>query len=118
MADQEALQRLRSQFQHVYLEITACHRRILAWFEEAKATEPTTTEVADLVKEILVDEFEYRSSTGDVPRVDSFTDEELKYRTGNVERLSNIGEEMIRLGTAVELKLMKLRYLLAGNQLQ
>ena len=120
MTDQETLETLRGHFQRVYDAIISCQQRVSKWFEEAKTIEPETDEICELVKEILLYELEYQRSinAGDLPPVEKFTDEELEKRIGSVERLSKIGEEMIRLGTAIEMRVLKLRYLLAGNQIQ
>ena len=118
MADQETLNRRRVQFQELYDSIIACQKQFFAWFEEAKTTELKTEEIYQVIEEILIDEQHYRRLVNDLPNVETFTTEQLENRIGEVSRLFEIGEEIIRLGTVLEMKVTKLRYLLDGNQLQ
>ena len=118
MPDQETLNRWRFQVQELYDSIIGCQKQFFAWFEEAKAIAPQTDEMSQLIKDVFIDELHYRRWINDLPRVEELTPEELENKRAEVQRLYNIGEEIVRLGTALEMKVTKLRYLFDGNQIQ
>jgi hypothetical protein len=115
MADEKTLTIARAQLQRVYDAIVGCQSQFFAWFEAAKATERKTDEIYWQIEKIMVDEVFYHCWIKDLPKVEEFTAAEMEQRTGKAERLLYIAEEIIQLGSTLQIDLTKLQSLATGK---
>ena len=109
MANHELVEARRAQFREVYDSILATQKQFSGWFQQAKKVRPRNKDMWQLINEIHIDEWCYQRCVSDLPKVEHFTPDEIENRTGAVSRLCEIGEEIIRLGTTLEMKLSRLR---------